>query len=109
MGHMIAVPTQLTALVTGCLEAIGRAICDELWHQGYRVVGTDRRPHHGFQGDYHVYYLANAAAACQCAYGAHGRAVRNRARGEFPRLASPAAGYLNGSIVDVDVNGGWIC
>jgi 3-oxoacyl-[acyl-carrier protein] reductase len=24
-------------------------------------------------------------------------------------LASPAAGYLNGSIVDVDVNGGWIC
>lgn len=72
MGHMITVPTELTALVTGCLGAIGRAICDVLWHQGCRAVGTDRRPHHEFQADYHICSLANAAAAYQCAYGAHG-------------------------------------
>lgn len=108
---MITVPTELTALVTGCLGAIGRAICDELWHQGYRVVGTDRRPHHDSR--------ATTISAIWPMQRQHANVpmARMGEPSEIARvvsfLASPAAAYLNGSIVDVDVdvnvNGGWIC
>ena len=43
MGHMIAVPLP-TALVTGCLGTTGRAIYDELAHQGYGAVSFVASP-----------------------------------------------------------------
>lgn len=59
---MTAVSPQRTALVTGCLGAIGRAICTELRQQGYRLVGTDYGPHAGFEGDYHACDLVDPDA-----------------------------------------------
>ncbi|NBW10417.1 MAG: NAD-dependent epimerase/dehydratase family protein, partial [Caulobacteraceae bacterium] len=45
--------TTRTALVTGCLGAIGQAICVELATAGYRVVGMDRVEGAAFaQGSY---------------------------------------------------------
>jgi len=55
--------TPRTALVTGCLGAIGQAICIELAAAGYRVVGMDRIEGAAFaQGSYLTCDLSDPAS-----------------------------------------------
>jgi NAD(P)-dependent dehydrogenase (short-subunit alcohol dehydrogenase family) len=51
-----------TAIVTGCLGAIGRATCVELRTAGFDLVGIDKPANADFAGSYHACDLADASA-----------------------------------------------
>jgi NAD(P)-dependent dehydrogenase (short-subunit alcohol dehydrogenase family) len=86
-----------TAIVTGCLGAIGRATCVELRTAGFDLVGIDKPANADFAGSYHACDLADASAVSRV-YAINVRAVFQLSQ-EVARWM--VAQELAGSIVNI--------